>query len=107
MNGYEPVVKANRDFVGFVSFAFDPISRVVEKLPEFRLNTIACDSKIAFRRSVVSGLAPDPAEHPAMQAAQECFVEHIALATERPSIRFENVLLFEFVEFAMQGDVCR
>jgi len=43
----------------------------------------------------------------AVETSDESFVEDAPLAGKSPVIGFGDVLLFEFVEFAAQGDVCR
>src|SRR5580698_7525624 len=86
---------------------FDPVSSIVDKLPKFRLDVIVRDAEIALGRAVISGPPPNAIKHSAVETSQESFVEDSPLAGESPEVSFGDVLLFEFVEFAAQRDMCR
>jgi hypothetical protein len=58
-------------------------------------------ANILFRRAVSSCPTPDIAEHPAVKAAPERLDDGVPLAQECPSISFQDVLLFQFVQFAV------
>jgi hypothetical protein len=65
------------------------------------------DADIAFGVPELAGPTPHPPEHPFVQVRQEAFVEHLALACERPLLGFKDIRLFRLIQFAAQGDVGR
>src|SRR5208283_5907529 len=58
--------------------------------------------EILIGRAVGPSPAPYIAEHAAMKAASETFVDGIHPARERPGVRLEDVLLFQFIQLAAQ-----
>ncbi len=55
------------------------------------------DPEIAFCLAVFTGPTPYLVEHAAVQPAHEAFVQNIPFALKCPTVRFRDVLLFEFV----------
>src|SRR5664280_915452 len=64
-------------------------------------------AKITVALAILTRPAPDAIEHPAVKAEQKGLAENTALAGKCPSIGCGDVFLFEFVQLAAQGHVCR
>ena len=64
-------------------------------------------AKITIALAILTRPAPDAIEHSAVKAEQKRLAENTALAGKGPCIGFGDVLLFEFVQLAAQGHVCR
>lgn len=107
MHRHQTMMKANRQFIVRVRPMLDPKSRIIDNLAEVGLDAIVRHAEIALGRAIRSRPSPDAVEHPSMEPAKEGLVHDISFAAERPAIRFQDVVLFEFVEFAPQRDVCR
>lgn len=64
-----PVMKADRQLVGFIRFVFNPALSVINHLNEIRLDKMRFDAKIDFGRTVVTCPTPYLIEHTTVQAA--------------------------------------
>lgn len=105
--GDEPVMETHRDLIWRIRFVLNPISRVVNRLAKRDLDQMRSDTEIAFCCPVFSRPAPDALEHAPMQALEETFAGHDVTAAECSLISRCDILLFEFVQFAAQGDMGR
>src|ERR1700678_2036121 len=101
------MVNPDSEFVRWVSVVVNPIANVIQELSHLCLDSVALDANVALGGSVSTGPTPHMIEHPAMQAAQESFIDNIALSAKGPLVGFQDVLLLKLVEFVAQGDMRR
>ncbi len=93
-------MKPNGDLIWWKRLVRDAIAHLTERLKKPRVNLRAFAAEILIGRAVGPSPAPYIAEHAAMKAASETFVDGIHPARERPGVRLEDVLLFQFIQLA-------
>ncbi len=71
------------------------------------MDLVEGDSDIAFGSPKFPGPAPDVAEHPLVEIADEFLGEHVSFSTKSPVLTTDDVLLFHLVEVSTKGDVGR
>ena len=77
---HQPVMKADRDFIGRIRVVLYPVFHIVQQLVQLRHNPIGIHADIAARfPAVFARPSPDVPEHLPVQAAQKLFIQHIAL----------------------------
>lgn len=93
------MVNPDRNFVGRKGLIFYPKLCLLDCLVqawEYQLPVHAVFVRFAIRPF------PNIAKHPAMKIASERLADRVALAQRAPAVGFKDVLLFQFVQFAMQ-----
>lgn len=107
MNEDQSVMEAHGQLVLRKSFVFDPISSVVDDLVQFGLDAIALNAEIAFGRAIIASPSPNTIKHAAVKSLEKGFVKDRPLPSECPAIGLGDIPLFQFIEFAAQGNVRR
>lgn len=107
MNVDESVTEAHRDFVRWISLVFDPISRLVDGLLDFRDDSMCLDADIPVSRAILTRPTPHVAKHPLVQFAQKRPIENIASAGFGPALSGINIDVLCFIQLVPQCDVGR
>lgn len=105
MHPNDVAMEANRDLVGRIGLVLDPVTDVIEHPQQFRLHLPMIDAKVLVGLAVGASPFPDLSEHALVQVNGEGLTERVAATGKHGSHRLYDVLLFQFVEFAAQGDV--
>src|ERR1035438_7339149 len=105
VNLHQPVMEAQRDFIGWIRVVFDPCFGVVEQLAQRYWNLQVIDSDVTLAGPEFSGPAPYVAEHLPVQVFDEFLAQQIAAATERPFLGARDVLLLGLIQLAAIGDM--
>src|SRR5581483_222291 len=95
------------EFVSFIRFMLHAIAIVAEQARKLGRNQIVVHSNVGIRVSILSGPAPDFAEHLLMQCLGKLIIQYIgrfSSASPCPRRAVQDVLCFRLVEVGTSSD---
>ncbi|MEH2472448.1 hypothetical protein V1281_006362 [Nitrobacteraceae bacterium AZCC 2161] len=105
---YEPVMKANSEFIRFICCMFQPVQHVVKLRCNLGRDEMRFDANIAFPHPVFACSTPDVTEHLLMQRLGVLVVQDIcglgASTSARPSRPAQYILRLSPIEVGAIGD---
>jgi len=97
MDEYQAVMESRCNFIRLIGSILDPVTTIIEKLPEIVWNAIGIHPDIPSRTAEFTRPSPDPAKHPLVQIGEEALIQHITFARKRPFLSFQNIRLLCFI----------